>query len=115
MIGGGVIGVEIGTIYASFGTEVTMVELMDQILPGLSKDIIRPVESNLRKLGVKLYLNSKTKGYNYTDEGVEIKIETESKEEKRKKIILPRKRRNNKIGVRTCSHSQKAKHGWIKP
>ena len=49
LIGGGVIGLELGMVYQKLGTEVTVVELMDQILPGTDKDLVRVVEKHLTK------------------------------------------------------------------
>ena len=45
VIGGGIIGLEMATVYHSLGTEVTIVELMDQIIPGADKDIVTPLTS----------------------------------------------------------------------
>ncbi len=62
LIGGGVIGLEIGMAYANlFGTELTIVEMMDQILPGTDTELVNMVSRNLEKLGAKIYLKSKFK------------------------------------------------------
>ncbi len=52
IIGGGVIGVELGSVYARLGTEVTIVEYMDSFLPGMDKDIGRELGRALKKLGI---------------------------------------------------------------
>ncbi len=59
IIGGGVIGVEFASIYASFGSKVTIVELTDQLLPGMDKDIATELEKSLKKSKVKVYTSSK--------------------------------------------------------
>ncbi|MCL7386541.1 MAG: dihydrolipoyl dehydrogenase [Thaumarchaeota archaeon] len=59
IVGGGVSGVEIGTLYAKLGTEVTIVELMDQILPGVERDLVDVVAKKMKKLGVKIYTSSR--------------------------------------------------------
>ncbi len=59
VIGGGYIGLELGTVYAKLGSKVSVVEMMDQILPGFDKSIVDILQKNLDKLGVEIYLNSK--------------------------------------------------------
>lgn len=49
IIGGGVIGLELGMVYQKLGTKVTIVELMDQLLPGTDKDLVKVVEKHLTK------------------------------------------------------------------
>ncbi|MEM1655368.1 MAG: dihydrolipoyl dehydrogenase [Nitrososphaerota archaeon] len=76
IVGGGVSGVEIGTFYAKLGTEVTIVEITDQILPGVEKDLVDVVERRLRRLGVKIYTSSKITSSKVSDGGVEAIVET---------------------------------------
>ncbi len=54
IIGGGYIGLELGMVYAMLGSAVTIVELMDQILPGVSPDLVRVLERRLRKYRVQV-------------------------------------------------------------
>lgn len=62
LVGGGVIGLEIGMAYANlFGTELTIVELTDQLLPGTDIELVNIVSRNLEKLGAKVHLKSKFK------------------------------------------------------
>ena len=55
IIGGGVIGVEIATIYQELGCEVTIIEAMDRILPSLDKEISQSVAMSLKKRGIKIH------------------------------------------------------------
>lgn len=55
IIGGGVVGVELANIFASLKTRVTIVEIMDQILPFTDRDIATAVKGNLQQLGVEVY------------------------------------------------------------
>lgn len=76
LIGGGVIGLEIGMAYANlFGTKLTIVELLDQLLPGTDLDLVEPVKRNLDKLGAKIYLKSKVKSAIQLPDAVEISFE----------------------------------------
>jgi dihydrolipoamide dehydrogenase len=74
IVGGGVIGIEIATAFASFGTKVTIVEIMRHILPGFSQEIINPVLSSLRKLGVEIHLNTEVVEVRYSDSGDRVQL-----------------------------------------
>lgn len=58
IIGGGVIGMEFASVYASFGCVVTVIEYCREILPGFDRDIARRLRSSLSKRGVKFILNA---------------------------------------------------------
>ncbi len=75
IVGGGVSGLEIGTFYAKLGSEVMIVELMDQILPGVEKDLVDVVQRKLKRLGVKIYTSSKVVESNISDKGIEAIVE----------------------------------------
>jgi dihydrolipoamide dehydrogenase len=62
VIGGGVSGLELGMAYAQFGSHVTIIEMLDQLLPGVDTELVKVVERNLRKLGVQVYLKARAKG-----------------------------------------------------
>lgn len=59
IIGGGVIGLELGTVYAKLGSKVTVVELTEQLLPGVDLDMVKVVQKKLEKLGAKIHLGTK--------------------------------------------------------
>ena len=61
IIGGGVSGLELGMAYARFGSHVTVIEMLDQLLPGTDIDLVRVVERTLRKLGVETHLKARAK------------------------------------------------------
>ena len=63
IVGGGVIGLEIATVYARLGTKIIVVELMDQILPGIDADFVKVVEKNLKAMGIEIYTSSKAISY----------------------------------------------------
>ncbi len=77
IVGGGVIGLEIGMAYANlFGTELTIVELMDQLLPGLDLELVNVVSSNLQRLGAKIFVKSKVKRAESNSDFVIVVFET---------------------------------------
>lgn len=56
IIGGGVIGLELGSVYARLGTEVTVIEFQDRIIPGMDKDCAKELMRSLKKIGVTFKL-----------------------------------------------------------
>jgi len=59
IVGGGVIGLEMGSVFARLGTEITVVEFMDRILPGMDKDVSRELTKVLKKIGFAFHFNHK--------------------------------------------------------
>jgi dihydrolipoamide dehydrogenase len=59
VIGGGYIGLEIGTVYAALGSKVSVVEFTDGLLPTADRDLVKPLEDRLRKHFEAIYLNAK--------------------------------------------------------
>jgi dihydrolipoamide dehydrogenase len=90
IIGGGVIGIEMGTFFAKFGAKVSIVEMTDQILPGTEKDLVRVVEKRLKKNNVEIFTGSKALGWKAKGKTAEVEIETASgkKTIKANKILM---------------------------
>lgn len=76
VIGAGVIGLELGTVFAKLGSQVSVVEFMPQILPGIDADFTAPVSRKLQKLGVEVFLQAKAKSFKDLGEEIEVEIET---------------------------------------
>jgi dihydrolipoamide dehydrogenase len=75
VIGGGYIGVELGTAYANFGTKVTIVEGADEILSGFEKQMTAIVKRRLKKKGVEIFTNALAKGVEEREDGVTVTFE----------------------------------------
>ena len=75
IIGGGMIGIEMATIFSYLGSNVTIIEIMDQILPGFPKDIIIPVERSLKRSGVNIKLGIKTEKCEYNENKIKVILE----------------------------------------
>ena len=80
IIGGGVIGMELGMFYAQVGCEVTVVEFMDQILPGVDPELVKIVQRKAKKAGMKIHVKSAAKSWKKTADGVEVTAEVKGKE-----------------------------------
>ncbi|MCK5888780.1 MAG: dihydrolipoyl dehydrogenase [Methylococcales bacterium] len=59
IVGGGIIGLEMATVYHAFGTEISVVELMDQLIPGCDSDLVRPLTKRIKKQYKNIWLNTK--------------------------------------------------------
>lgn len=103
VIGGGVIGLEIGTFFAKLGTKVTVVEFTDALLPVIEKDLVSPVNRSLAKLGVDVMLQSKAKSWAKKGKRLEVVVETQDGDKKiaADKILLAvgRVPRSNGLGL----------------
>jgi dihydrolipoamide dehydrogenase len=81
-VGGGYIGMELGTFYAKVGTKVTVVEAGAQILGIVDADLVRVVEKNLKKRGVEILTSTKVKAVKKNAKNVEVTFETAEGEKK---------------------------------
>lgn len=75
VIGGGYIGTELGTAYANFGSEVTILEGTKDILGGFEKQMTQPVKKNLKKKGVSIVTEAMAKSAEETENGVKVTYE----------------------------------------
>ena len=70
VVGGGIIGLEMATVYRALGAAVTVVEFMDQIMPGADTDLIKPLADRLKKQGVAIHLKTKVVEAKATKAGI---------------------------------------------
>jgi dihydrolipoamide dehydrogenase len=75
VIGGGYIGLEMGTVYAELGSKVTVVELLDGLLPGADRDLVKPLEKRLREKFAGIHLGTKVVELKSAGDKVEVKTE----------------------------------------
>ena len=80
IIGGGVIGMELGSVYGRLGTEVSVVEFMDEIIPSMDRTMGKELKKALRKLGFKFYLGHKVTEVKGTAKTVTVKAENKKGE-----------------------------------
>ncbi len=76
VIGGGVIGLELGTVYRRLGTEVTVVEFQDNILPGMDNEVRKEALKIMKKQGMAFKLSSKVTSAEPKGKGVELEVES---------------------------------------
>jgi dihydrolipoamide dehydrogenase len=82
VIGGGVIGLELGMAFQKLGSRLIVVELLDQLLPGTDPELVRYVERNLKKYGAEIFLKSKVIQHKKKGENFEVVLETPNGEKK---------------------------------
>jgi len=75
VVGGGYIGMELGTVYAALGSKVTVAEALDNVLTGADSDLARPVVANAKKMFKEIRLKAKV--VNMATAGKQIKVEME--------------------------------------
>ena len=82
VIGGGYIGLEIGSVYAALGSKVTVVEGLDGILPMADRDLVRPLEAKLKAEFDAIHVNTKVAGLEPTKDGIVVTLEGKDVPEK---------------------------------
>jgi dihydrolipoamide dehydrogenase len=75
IVGGGIIGLEMATIYDALGSEVTVVEFMDSLMPGCDKDLVRPLSKRISKKYKAIYLNTKVSDIKPQKTGLKVSFE----------------------------------------
>jgi len=70
VVGGGIIGLEMATVFRALGSQVTVVELADQLMPGADPDLVKPLADRLKKQGVGVHLKTKVVEAKAQKEGV---------------------------------------------
>ena len=72
IIGGGIIGLEMATVYDALGSRISVVELMDQLIPGADADLIRPLHKRIQKRYEAIYLKTKVTRIEALQEGLKV-------------------------------------------
>jgi dihydrolipoyl dehydrogenase len=101
VVGAGAVGLEMGTFYAKMGTDVTMLEAADKLLPMLDSDIGKVMERALKTFNIKLVLGAKVIGVNRSDGQAELKYSTRDGEKtiSTNQILVAIGRRPNTTGI----------------
>ena len=78
VVGGGIIGLEMATVYRALGADVTVVEFMPQLIPGADADLVKPLADRLKKQGVAIHLKTKVVEAKASRNGIACTFEGES-------------------------------------
>jgi dihydrolipoamide dehydrogenase len=102
VVGGGYIGLELGNVYAALGSKVTVVELTEGLLPGVDRDLVRPLQARLAPLFHKIYLKTKVVQLADTGSGIRATLEGAEVDEKEPtfdRVLVAVGRRPNSRGL----------------
>jgi dihydrolipoamide dehydrogenase len=77
VVGAGYIGMELSMVFAKLGVSVTVVEMLDEMLPGYDRDLTRPVEKRADELGIEFQFGEAASDWDVTDSGMVLETETE--------------------------------------
>jgi dihydrolipoamide dehydrogenase len=90
VVGAGASGLEMATIYSRLGSKVTIVEIMEQILPGMESELCEHQHKIMKKSGIDIRVSSQVKGYVKKEDKIMVSIETEGNnvEEQFNKILV---------------------------
>ena len=75
VIGGGIIGLEMATVYAALGSEITVVEALDRLMPGPDADLLKPLERRIRKQYAAIHTGVMVASATATEKGIAVEFE----------------------------------------
>lgn len=75
VIGGGIIGLEMATVYNALGTKISVVEMMDALIPGADPDLVRPLQRKISKQYDNIWLKTRVTGIEARKDGLEVSFE----------------------------------------
>jgi dihydrolipoamide dehydrogenase len=118
VVGGGYIGLELGTVYAALGTRVSVVEMTSGLMPGVDRDLVSVLSKRLEKIFDSIMLSTKVVGMKEEKEGIRVKFEGARIKEteqvfERVLVSVGRKPNSNGIGLENTRVGVDS-HGFIK-
>jgi len=101
VVGGGYIGLEMGSVYAALGSQVTVVEMLPGLLPGADRDLVRPLAKRLEGQFAAIHLNTKVKSLAAKKNGIVAELEGEGVESPQTfdRVLISIGRRPNSRGL----------------
>jgi dihydrolipoamide dehydrogenase len=74
VVGGGIIGLELASVYEALGSRVTVVELLDQLMPGADKDLVKPLQKRIAARYEAIHLGTKVVGVDASKKGLKVRF-----------------------------------------
>ena len=102
VVGGGYIGLELGSVYAALGTDVSVVEMLPGLLTGVDRDLVNVISKRLEKMFKSIMTSTKVAQMEETAEGIRVRLEGEKLEESEQvfeKILISVGRKPNTGGL----------------
>lgn len=117
VIGGGYIGLELGTVYAALGSKVSVVEMMPGLLPGADRDLVLPLHKRMEKIFDSIMLNTTVAGVKAESNGIRVTFEgAEVKDRERvfeKVLVSVGRKPNSEIPGLEKTHVKLGQRGFI--
>jgi dihydrolipoamide dehydrogenase len=114
VIGGGYIGLEMGTVYATLGSQVTLVEMTDGLLPGVDRDLVQPLQRRVEKLFTAIHLKTKVTALREAGAGIEADLEGQGAQRfDRVLIAVGRRAQSGGLGLETTRVRLADRTGFI--
>jgi len=116
VVGGGIIGLEMASVYAALGSQIDVVELQDQLMPGADLDLVRALQKVIKKRYNKIMLETKVSRMEATSEGIKVAFEGKSAGEDTydKVLVAIGRRPNGKLINAEVAGVAVDQHGFIK-
>ena len=115
VVGGGYIGLELGTVYATLGSKVSVVEMTSGLLPGADRDLVNVLHKRLEKLFAAIMLNTKVLNVAEAPEGIRVVLEGDvtPKEQTFDRVVAVGRRPNSKIPGLDSTRVRVDENGFI--
>jgi len=114
VIGGGYIGLELGTVYATLGSRVTLVEMTEGLLPGVDRDLVQPLQRRVDKLFAAIHLRTKVTGLREAGDRIEALLEGRGPEAfDRVLVAVGRRARSGGLGLEATRARLTDRGGFI--
>jgi dihydrolipoamide dehydrogenase len=102
VIGGGYVGLELGQVYAALGSEVTLVEMLDGLLPGVDRDLVQPLARRCERIFKAIRLSTRVGGLRDTGDAIEARLgEGETATFDRVLVAVGRRPQSHGLGLET--------------
>ena len=88
IVGGGIIGLEMATVYSALGSNITVVEMQDQIIPGCDKDLVRPLMQRIKKNYDNILLSTRVESIEVQNDGLNVCFSGDNPEQLFDKVLV---------------------------
>ena len=116
VVGGGYVGVELGSVYASLGSRVTVVEMAHRLMVGADRDLVKPLRQELEARFEAIYCNTKVKSLEEKDDRVAVELEGEVPDSKqefdRVLVAIGRRPNSQELGLENTK-VKTDEHGFV--
>ncbi len=112
VVGGGIIGLELGTVYEAMGSQVTVVELSDQLIPGCDPDLVKPLHKRMAGRFAAIHLGTRVEGIEAHEDGLHVSFASEEHVFDRVLVAVGRTPNGAKLGL-DAAGVEVAEHGFV--